>query len=107
MAKRQRLEVTEAVEWAAANYEACVVENATTGARTIEWGRATSKPPNAVAKSYLKFAATNPSHFFSRTVPQFLTAGNDASDIPLEEIAEERKAVQSMRSILKQYVEAG
>lgn len=103
MAKKQgKKQLREAIQWVADNYEQ-VVSVSAAGRTSYSWAKAKEPPPSDVAKSYMKFAGSNPTHFFSKTVPAFLGDEDDA--VPDELVTEEKKSIQKIRAVLKQYAE--
>jgi hypothetical protein len=94
--------IKDAVAWAAANYENVVGEN--NGRVVMEWGKAAEPPPNDLARSYLKVAASNPNHFFGRMVPSLL-GGEDA--VSEEDVAQDKKQISQIRSIIRKYLDHG
>jgi len=97
---KQRVGIVDAVAWASVNYERVVEEDAT-GRLVFRWESAETPPPNDLAKSYMKFAAKNPTHFFSQTVPKFLLGTDD--EVSDEVIRIERRSVNAIRSTLQGY----
>jgi hypothetical protein len=98
--KRSQVNVSEAVAWAAYNYERCVIDN--NGRMDIKFEKAETPPPSDIARSYLRFAAGNPAHFFSKTVPQFLGEEDVISE---EDAAHDKKLVTSLRAVLRKFTE--
>ncbi len=98
----RRVGIVDAVAWASCNYERVVDEDAT-GRVVLRWEAAETPPPSDLAKSYLKFAAKNPTHFFSQTVPKFLS--NEEEEFPEDLVRAEKRQVNAIRSTLAQYVE--
>ena len=72
------------------------------GRTTLKWDDAESEPPSDLARSYMRFAANNPAHFFSRTVPQFL---GDEDTMSEEDKVVDKKLLISIRSVLAKYTE--
>lgn len=103
MAKRPRPPVglREAVAWVMDNYEAIVGEDAN-GRTVYYWDRELTPCPGNAAKSYMKFAARNPTAFFQQVAPKFL---GDEEAVSEEDATHDRKLVNTIRGVLRRFTE--
>jgi len=98
-----RVSPRKAIAWAFENYEFVVQKNAATGTFDLLWEKATSPEPVG-GRAYMKHAANNPTHFFGTLVPKYL-GDETGSEIPEEEVVEEKKSIVAIRKLLKQFTE--
>ncbi len=101
---QDQMSVRDAVAWAAANYES-VVSVGPHGGVTYAWDAADGDPPNNLGRPYMVHAATNPTAFFGKIVPQFLGDEKDKGGVSDEELAEEKKSIAEVRKVLRSFTE--
>jgi hypothetical protein len=96
-------QVKTAAQWVVDNFQKVVAQEGTK--ITFYWERAATPPPNSLAENYMVLASNNFSGFFKDMVPKLL--GEEKEDTGLDEaaIAEEKRAVIKLRSILREHVE--
>lgn len=95
----------EIIPWVVANYHAVVSKNEKTGGITYDYEKADPAPPSGEYRTYMVQAATSPVAFFGQLAPRYMGDGS-GDDISEEDLERERKTIQQIRKILRQFREA-